>query len=245
MVSLGSVKRLSTSGIKEIAAVLGGGIYAGSLVLIEGEAGTGKSVLSQHLTRDTLASLTNGVVYYTTEKTVKGLLTQMNSISLNVVDYYLTNRLQVYPIRIPTSFADNVKQLQRLLSHISSLHKRFNLVVLDSLTPLMRHSNPKTKIDFVHQCKELCQIERSIIIVANPFVIEEQLVPRLFSLTDYHLMLKSEQVLFDADKKEYRIVKILEVAKAHGVERQVAKRIRFEILPQVGIHIIPFNELRV
>jgi archaellum biogenesis ATPase FlaH len=245
VVTMSSLKRLSTSGIKEIASVLGGGIYAGSLVFIEGEAETGKSVLSQHIASDAVSSLKGEAVYYTTQKTVTGLLTQMKSLSLNMVDYFLTNRFQVFPIRAASSLSDNRRQLQRLIDHIHALDERFNLVLLDSLTPLMRHNDPKVKIDFFYQCKELCKVERSIVLVANPHVIDQPLAPRLSALTDYHLKLKSEEIVIDSEKHDRQYVKLLEVTKAHGVERNFSGRVRFEVVPQEGIHVIPFQELKV
>ena len=38
-----------TTGVKDIAEALGGGIREQALIIIEGEASTGKSVLSQHI----------------------------------------------------------------------------------------------------------------------------------------------------------------------------------------------------
>jgi flagellar protein FlaH len=245
MVTLSSLKRLSTSGIKEIASVLGGGIYADSLVFIEGEAQTGKSVIAQYITYDAVATLKGEAVYYTTQKTVSGLVIQMKSLSLNVMDHLLIGRLQIYPILTSNNLTDNEKQLQRLIDHIACLPRQFNLVVVDSLTPLIRHNDPKMKLDIFHQCKELCRDERSIILSANPHVIDEQLVPRLFSLTDYHLQCKSEEAVMDPEKPERQIFKILEVAKAHGAERPIAGRVRFEVVPGKGLRIVPYQELKV
>lgn len=244
MENLITMRKVTTSGVKEIAKALDGGIFANSLVMIEGETGTGKSVLSQYLAHDAIASPYNRAVYYTTEKTARGLLNQMKSLSLNAIDSFLTSRFQIYPLRI-TRFDDNGIQFRRLLHHISNLDKQFNLVVLDSVTPLLQHGKIKDKIDFIYQCKKLCKMGRSIVLIANPHVIEEQLLPRMLTLVDYHLALKAEEVLFDSDRKEHRMVKVLEIIKSHGVEHQIIKRVRFEVLPQMGIHMVPFNELKL
>lgn len=245
MVLLTSGNRLSTSGIKEVAAILGGGIYADSLIFAEGEAQTGKSVFAQQFAYDAAATLNGKIVYYTTQLSVRGLLRQMKSISCNMLDYFLTDRFQIYPIASSKKRLDNRLQLQRLLRHIYFLPEQFNMVIVDSLTPLIRHDTQKTKIDFLHHCKAMCRDGRSIIITANPYVIDEQLAPRLFSLVDYYFKFRTEEAVMDQEKQDRQIFKILEVAKAHGAERDYTNRIRFEVLPGSGIHIVPLQDLRV
>jgi archaeal flagellar protein FlaH len=245
MVILTDQLRLSTSGVKEIASVLDGGIDAGSLVLIEGEAETGKSVLAQYLAYDAVCSLKSGAVYYTTDMSVKSLLIQMKSISLNMMDYFLTGQFQITPVQVFLGAGDNSRQLRRLLSHIRNLNPLFNLVLLDALTPLFRHNDPKIKLDFVAECKELCQAERSIILVIEPYVIDEQLAPRLLALADYHLTLKTEEAIMESEKQDRRIFKTLEVTKAHGAVRIIGGRVRFDVLPGTGIHIVPYQDFKV
>ena len=68
------------TGVREIDEKLGGGIPIGSLGLIEGQSDAGKSVLSQHLVYGALRSPENGVVYYTTENSVRVLIAQRDSL---------------------------------------------------------------------------------------------------------------------------------------------------------------------
>ena len=88
------------TGVKEIAEICGGGIRAGSLVLIEGQTKTGKSALSQHLAYSTLRSNGNGVAYYTTKYNVNGLITQMDSLSLYAQHDFVTDRFRIYPLSL-------------------------------------------------------------------------------------------------------------------------------------------------
>lgn len=72
-----------TSGIKDIAEALGGGLNENSLVIIEGDTKTGKSVLCQHIIFGILGSRGSPVVYYSSDFHVDGLNNQMRSMALD------------------------------------------------------------------------------------------------------------------------------------------------------------------
>ena len=85
-----------STGIDDIDKKLGGGIPIGSLTLIEGQSGFGKSVLSQQFTWGSLWG-DHRVVLYTMEGTVSSQVTQMESVGLGVLDFFLLRRLKVFP----------------------------------------------------------------------------------------------------------------------------------------------------
>ena len=66
--------------------LLRGGLRTGSLTLIEGASGAGKSVLCQYLY---YGSITSGVgtAYFSTQYTAANLVKQMQSIGLNVLEH--------------------------------------------------------------------------------------------------------------------------------------------------------------
>ena len=77
--------QIVSTGSSEIDKKLGGGIPVGSLVLLEGQSDAGKSVVSEHFAHGSLTSRMS-TAYYTTENTVKSLMTQMSSLNLDVTD---------------------------------------------------------------------------------------------------------------------------------------------------------------
>ena len=87
------------SGNPELDNKLGGGIPLQSLMLVEGQSDSGKSVLLQQLTWGTLRDGMR-VCLLTTEDSVQGFVKQMDSLNLGIVDYLLLNRLKVYPLRL-------------------------------------------------------------------------------------------------------------------------------------------------
>ena len=87
----GKKKEVISTGVPEVDEKLGGGIPLGSLCLVEGHSDAGKSVLCQHLTNGTLITGEASVVYYTTENNVRSLISQMDSLAMDVLDHFLAD----------------------------------------------------------------------------------------------------------------------------------------------------------
>jgi len=239
MTSEASKKELVLTGVSEVDGKLGGGIPVGSLCLIEGDSDAGKSVLCQHLAHGTLGSGELSVAYYTTENTIRSLVSQMDSLSLFTLDHFLADHFRIYPLAFHSRFLkDGRKPFSLLTHHFSRLPKQFKLVIVDSITLLVSHSNPVSIIDFFSECKALCDKDRTVILVAHSYAFEEDMLARTRSLCDARFKLKLEQV---GD----RLVKILEVLKVHGAERPTGDVVSFDIEPKLGIRIIPLAKARV
>ncbi len=233
-----SHKNVMLTGVREVDEKLGGGIPIGSLILIEGHSDAGKSVLSQHLTYGTLSQSQTCVAYYTTENTVKSLITQMDSLSLFTLDHFLTDRFRIYPLSMRSDVKDTKRLFHLLIDHFSHLPRHFGMVVVDSTTLLVAQSNVVSIIDFFSMCKELCDEGRSILLVAHSYAFDEEILSRTRSLCDAHLRLKLETV---GD----RLVKVMEVLKVRGADRPTGDIVSFEVEPKAGMRIIPFSKARV
>jgi len=240
MLRMATTEEAITTGVKEIAKALGGGIREGSLVFIEGESRAGKSVLSQHLAHGTLCAKKNAVAYYTIDRGAEDLIIQMDSMALDAKHDFVTDRFRIYTVGSNAVFKDPQKSLQLLIKHISTLPERFNLVVVDSVTPLMIDTNTVDKIDFFRECKELCEQNRSIVLVAHTHLFEGRTFSRAYAMSDYYLKLRSKDVVLGRGQIDNRVIKILEVTKLCGAERHAPGGIKFEIKPKVGIQILPF-----
>ncbi|MBI2868680.1 MAG: flagellar accessory protein FlaH [Chloroflexi bacterium] len=229
---------LILTGVREIDEKLGGGIPAGSLVLVDGQPDAGKSVLCQHLVYGALHSPGNAIVYYTTENTVKSLISQMDSLSLYTLDYFLTDRLRIYPVILRQDFRNAARPLHSLVENISRLDRKINMVIVDSVTLLMSHSDAVSTVDFFWACKGLCELGRSIILVAHSYSFEQETLSRASSLCDVHLRLRLEEV-------GTRLIKVLEVLKVRGANRPTGEIVSFEIEPKIGMRVIPFSRAKV
>ncbi len=231
-------RQVTLTGVREIDERLGGGIPIGSLALIEGHSDAGKSVLCQHLVHGGLNSSQICAAYYTTENTVKSLITQMDSLSLFTLDYFLTDRLRIYPMTLRSAVEGSRTPFSLLIEHFSSLPRNFTLLIVDSITLLVAHSDPVSITDFFSECKDLCDDGRSIMLVAHSYAFDEELLVRIRSLCDAHLKLRLEQV-------GERLMKIMEVLKVRGADRPTGDVVSFEVEPKVGMRIIPMSRAQV
>ena len=234
--SLAGTQIVST-GSREIDKKMGGGIPVGSLVLLEGQSDAGKSVLCQHFSSGAMSGLMSSV-YYTTENTVKSLVSQMSSLNLDITDYFLCDRMRIYPLDIATADSgDAGRAFQVLIDHIDSLPSRFSLVVIDSLTGLVANSEDHAIIEFFASCKRLCDDGRTVLAVVHSYAFDDRMLIRVRSLCDAHLVMKMEQV---GD----RLVKILEVAKVRNADQSTGNVISFDVEPGMGMKIIPISKAK-
>jgi len=226
---------LVSTGNPEVDKKIGGGLPAGSLTLVEGQSDAGKSVLSQQFI---WGSLNSGmrVAVYTTENTTASLLRQMKSLSLDVLDFFLLARLNIYPV--PNTFSSDRPQkvFDVLLSHISRL-AGFQLFVVDSLTAFITHAPESETLDFFSRAKDICDDNQTLIVTMHSYALDEQLLTRLSSLCDAHLRMRVEEV---GD----RLVKVLEVSKVRGAARSTGNIVSFDIEPNLGIRVIPINKAK-
>jgi flagellar protein FlaH len=234
-----------TSGIKDIADALGGGVRENSLVLIEGAPRTGKSVLSQHIAYGIMNARGSAVTYFTTDLTPDGLVKQMDSMSLETRHDMATDRFRIYHIFPVGTVKEMEKILRLIVDHICTLPPRFKCVIVDSPSAFMTRLNPALKVDFLQSCKELCEQGRSIVLTLNTHVFESRTLLRAYAIGDYYIKLKSQDSMLAAGQVDTRMIKVLEVTKLGGVERYGAGGQRFEIRPGVGIQILPFVQIRI
>ncbi|HEY90223.1 MAG TPA: flagellar accessory protein FlaH [Dehalococcoidia bacterium] len=238
MADIKSEREVIKTGVREVDEKMGGGIPVGSLGLIEGQSDAGKSVLCQHLAYGALTCSEISAAYYTTENTVKSLIAQMDSLSLEASDFFLTDRFRIYPLTLSGDVNDTLKRFRILTRHFSELPKHFRLVIIDSITLLVAHSDPIVNIDFFSACKKLCDQGRSIFVVAHSYAFDEELLSRSRSLCDAHFRIRLEQV---GD----RLIKIMEVLKVRGADRPTGDVVSFEVEPRVGMRIIPLSKAHV
>jgi archaellum biogenesis ATPase FlaH len=233
------------AGANDIAQAIGGGIREGSLMIIEGGPEAGKSVMCQHIAYGILASRSCAVAYYSTDHNPETLAEQMESMSMEVRHDLVTDRFRIYKMGTRDVLRNAPKALELILDHVKALPVRFQLVIIDSPSPFMSRVTPMVKIEFLHTCKGLCKSERSLVVALGTHVFEEKSLFRAFSVSDYYLKLRSQDIVLEAGHIDTRIVKTLEVTKLAGAERHGKAGLKFEIKPATGIQILPFVEVKI
>ena len=229
-------KEILTCGNMEMDKKMGGGIPTGSLVIIEGGNDTGKSVIAQQIM---WGALQQGFIFanYTTENTIKSLLKQTGSLSLDVSDYFVLGALRIYPIQVGGSdFREDFPYLDYIVADIKA--KQVEVILLDSLTVFVTSTSERDILNFFTKCKDVCDSGMTIMLTAHTFAFGEELLTRVRSICDAHLSLKKEEV---GDK----LVKTMEVAKIRGALKKTGNVIAFDVEPQFGVRIIPVSKVKL
>ena len=221
-----------STGNGELDLKMGGGIPIGSLTLIEGSSGAGKSVLVQQMVWGSLRNAFRLSVL-TTENTVKSLIRQMRSLSLDVLDYLLLNRLRIYPLEVAGMGADAPRQLLEVMAGKANC----DLIFVDALTSAIANCSSDEVLRFFEGSKRLCASTRSVIIVLHSHAVSGELLIRLRSLCDAHLQLRTEEV---GDK----LVRTMEVSKIRGANKTTGNILSFEVEPGWGMRLVPINKVK-
>ena len=228
--------RAVTTGNAEFDKKMGGGIPLGSLTLVEGQSGGGKSVLVQQLTWGGLKTGLR-ILYYTTENTTRSLLKQMDDLGLSVEDYFLLGRLNIYAVPQAFSEDQSLQVFQLLRQHIAQQSENFDVVMIDSLTTFVSNVPDKETLTFFTLCKQFCDEQKTIIFTMHSYAFNETMFIRLRSICDAHLRLKVEEV-------GERLIKTLEVAKIRGAEKTTGNVISFDVEPNLGLRIVPITKAK-
>lgn len=221
-----------STGNGELDNKMGGGIPLGSLTLIEGDSGAGKSVLSQQLMHGCLMDGYQ-LTLFTSENTVKSLVKQMRSLNLEIIDHLLLSRLRVYPIETARLGADAPPTLIRAMKKEAGR----DLIFIDSITSSIPQSTDKQVLSFFEESKRLCSDGTTVIVVVHSHGLTRELLTRVRSLCDAHLQMRTEEV-------GNKLVKALEVTKVRGAEQHTGNIISFEVEPGWGMRVIPISKVR-
>jgi len=219
-------ERMISTGNANLDFRLGGGVPVGSLTLVDGESGAGKSVFTQQLTWGAL-KYGRRVVLYSNENTKDSLLCQMESLGMDVTDQFARGQLQV--LDIPASRLDEqtAPNLDMLLRDIHRL-RDCDLVVVDSLTGFLARPADDEVIPFLTHCKQFYSQGKTVVTTIHSNVFSDGALGRMISVCDVYLRLRIETA---GD----RLVKRLEVNKVRGASKATGRIITFDVEPGVGM----------
>ena len=229
--------------VNEIDTELSGGIVSGSLVFMEGNAKTGKSIVCQYLAHNAMRYDGRSVAYYNTRFAVREVIDKMEALKLPVTDEFLADRLRIFPMDVPKG-AESVQEYCRILTdHISALPERFGLVIIDGITAIMNALDPVTTMDFLYVCKQLCNEAKSIVLVCDSHAIKKGIISKVTLVVDSFLRFRSEYRRLNPDMVDNRLIRIMNVEKLNSIEQQPRTGVKFDIDPDTGLEILPITEM--
>ncbi len=123
-----------------VANSLGGGIPKGSLVLLEGDSGSGKSVWAQRFAYG-ICNEGNDVTYISAEENARSFIDQMASLSYDVTEHLLNQNMLF--LRADTETEPHLRDGENRTGHLvqdlieSEVPWRSDLIVVDNFEELL------------------------------------------------------------------------------------------------------------
>jgi len=206
---------------------LGGGFPPGSLVVIEGGSGGGKSTICQRLIFGLLENQ-NSVTFVSTQQTTKGFINQMYSLDYPIATYLLNGSFLFIPV-IPLVQAakSRIDFLERLMGAKELFEN--NIIVIDTISSLIKYSVDNEKsLDLVSFFKKLNGMGKIIILTVEPSQLSEDITSMFRSSCDIYISLIVKPM---ANEVKRTVV----VNKFTGAKGPVGQMIGFRIEPKVGL----------
>ncbi len=186
-----------------VDTAFGGGLPEGSVVLIEGEDGAGKSALCQRFSYG-MAEEGAHVTYVSTELESWEFVQQMHSLSYDVVDHLLGERTLFLHADVDTHDEGESRQLLARFAGAKTLWKA-DVIYVDTLTALLRNDpNYEATVasgDEDHVVQRLVSLlqqrtltDRTIVLTVDPTSVSEDALRPLRNVANVYFELETKSV---------------------------------------------------
>jgi flagellar protein FlaH len=210
----------------ELHRRLGGGIPAGSIVLIEGDRGSGKSVFSQRLL---YGFLSNGhsVSYLSSQYTTVEFINQMYSLGYEIIPFLIRRKLlfvSFYPLL--SALSSEEKFLSRLINEPRIWEP--DVIIIDAINPIIgkRVSDSALRM-FTEHMKKMSSLGKVTMLTVNEKEMDEDLLLKLEEIST--LLIRLQVKVFGGDLKNSAM--IIKYNNAKGLFQRI---IPFRVEPKVG-----------
>ncbi len=211
----------------ELCRKMGGGFPSGSIAIIEGGSGSGKSTVCQRLAYGLMEN-GSSVTYISTQLTTKGFIHQMYSLNYRVAHYLLKKKLLYIPVlSLMDTNASRVDFIERLREG-KELYDS-DIIIIDTISSLIKHSaNVEKSLELISFFKKLTGINKTFILSIEPSELEQHIHSEFIGSCDINLSLKISTL-------GSNIKRTIIVNKFTGASAQVESMIGFRIEPNVGL----------
>jgi len=240
---------LFSIGLKErdrLDKELGGGLPPGSIVLIEGDYGAGKSAISQRFSYG-LCEEDHTVTLLSTELTVGSFLEQMHSLDYGMVDHMLDEDILFLHADIGDSKntfseeddSDRMDLLKRLMD--AEVMWESDVIIIDTFDAILRN-DPKFEalvrqneerqaaLEIISFFRDVISDGKVIVLTVDPTTLEEEALGPFRSIADVFLELEMVEVGNDVRRQ-------ISVLRFAGMGEQVGDTIGYSVRSGTGIVI--------
>ena len=226
---------------------LGGGIPRGSIVLIEGDYGAGKSALSQRFSYG-LCKEGYKVTLLSTELTVRGFIDQMYSLSYNVEEQLLNEDLMFLHADIDTGNAlsrepETEGQRKELLNRLMNAETMWNAdaVIIDTFDAILRNDpmfealvrqneERQAALEIISFFRDIVSQGQIVVLTVDPSTVDEEAIGPFRAIADVYLEIQMIEVGNDVRRN-------IAVKRFAGMGEQVGDSIGFSVRSDAGIVI--------
>jgi len=225
---------------------LGGGMPPGSIVLMEGDYGAGKSALSQRFAYG-LCEEGATVTFLSTELTVGSFLEQMHSLDYGMVDHMLDENVLFLHADIGDSkstFSDEEEEdrmdlLKRLME--AEVMWDSDVIIIDTFDAILRN-DPKFEalvreneerqaaLEIISFFRDIIADGKVIVLTVDPTTLDEEAIGPFRSIADVFLELEMVEVGNDVRRQ-------ISVLRFAGMGEQVGDTIGYSVRSGTGIVI--------
>ncbi|QSG15683.1 ATPase domain-containing protein [Halapricum desulfuricans] len=225
---------------------LGGGIPPGSIVLVEGDYGAGKSAMSQRFTYG-LCEEGHRVTMLSTELTVGSFLDQMHSLDYDMVEHMLDENVLFLHADIGDSNTfsdeddggDRMDLLKRLMD--AEVMWDSEVIIIDTFDAILRN-DPKFEalvrkneerqaaLEIISFFRDIIAEGKVIVLTVDPSTLDEDAIGPFRSIADVFLELEMIEVGNDVRRQ-------ISVKRFAGMGEQVGDTIGYSVRSGTGIVI--------
>ncbi len=209
---------------------LGQGLPAGTISLVEGQQGAGKSALLQRMTYGFLSNK-YAVTYISTEMTVRDFINQMYSLDYPVASSLLNEKLLFIPVYPLVGRSMNRDDFLGVLMRSEQLY-RSDVVIIDTFSSLVSNSLKKEEGSqrILSFFKKLAAMGKSIVLSVDSNDLKGDVLLPFQSDSHIYLSLVVAQVGGVVSRS-------IMVKRFAGTQFRVAPIIGFRIEPNIGMVI--------
>ena len=224
---------------------LGGGIPRGSIVLLEGDYGAGKSAISQRFSYG-FTQEGASVTFLSTELTVSGFIDQMHSLSYNIVKPLLREELLFLHADFDSAGALRGKEdteRKQLLKRLMEAEVMWepDVVIIDTFDAILRNDptfeslvrqndERQAALEIISFFRDMISDGKIIVLTVDPSAVDDEAIGPFRSIADVFVELQMIEVGNDIRRQ-------VQVKRFAGMGEQVGDTIGFSVRSGTGIVI--------
>lgn len=225
---------------------LGGGLPAGSIVLLEGEYGAGKSVLSQRFSYGFCETQTT-VTFLSTELTLGGFVDQMHGLSYDIERHLLKQRLLFLHGDLDSGDDNTLAtspdegQRKELLNPLMNAETMWNtdVILIDTFDSILRNDpmfealirnneERQAALDILSFFRNIVSQNKVIVLTVDPTTVDDETIGPFRSVADVYIELEMVEVGNEVRRN-------MSIKRFTGMGDQVGDTIGYSVRAGTGI----------